>query len=169
MEIYSLKAVKSELDGELGLQDKRLQLQRTGNLVLVVVDAIDNIKWQEFQVPNRCNGLGNEASLSFPTGNFSLLRIGTLPFLQVGSRGLELFNYEHKKIAQILSPRTEPLQFLALGNKTRNLALYYYSLDEKKFEAAYRAINTGCDLPLACNPYEISVVLASIFPPRLTG
>ncbi|KAK6943234.1 Bulb-type lectin domain [Dillenia turbinata] len=172
--------------GTSGQGVERLQLLRTGNLVLV--DAIDNIKWQSFNFPTDVMVWGqrldvatrltsfplnstywysfeiqynkivlylNSGKLKYSYWEFQPTKNRNITFLQVGSRGLELFNDKHKKIAQILSPRTEPVQFLALGNKTGNLALYYYSPDEKKFEAAYRAINTSCDLPLACNPYGI--------------
>ncbi|GFY95749.1 D-mannose binding lectin protein with Apple-like carbohydrate-binding domain-containing protein [Actinidia rufa] len=78
-----------------------------------------------------------------------------ITFIQVGNKGLNLFGDQYTKIARIPMPRLEPLRFLALGNETGNLGLYYYSPDNAKFEASFLAINTTCDLPSACKPYGI--------------
>ncbi|EOY04519.1 D-mannose binding lectin protein with Apple-like carbohydrate-binding domain isoform 3 [Theobroma cacao] len=56
---------------------------------------------------------------------------------------------------KIASWRIQPLRFLALGNKTGNLGLYFYSPNTEKFEASFQALNSTCDLPLACKPYGI--------------
>ncbi|KAF3447994.1 hypothetical protein FNV43_RR08702 [Rhamnella rubrinervis] len=75
-----------------------------------------------------------------------------ITFIELGSKGLELFNDKHKKIAQIPSKVILPLRFLSLGNKTGNLGLYFYSPIIAKFEATFQALNNTCDLPLAyCN------------------
>ncbi|XP_059428205.1 G-type lectin S-receptor-like serine/threonine-protein kinase SD2-5 isoform X2 [Corylus avellana] len=78
-----------------------------------------------------------------------------ITYVKVASKGLVLFSDEYKKIAQIPSQAPEPLRFLALGNSTGNLGFYFYSPGEGKFEAAFQALNTTCDLPLACKPYGI--------------
>ncbi|XP_021655162.2 G-type lectin S-receptor-like serine/threonine-protein kinase SD2-5 isoform X2 [Hevea brasiliensis] len=80
-----------------------------------------------------------------------------ITFAELGSKGLALFNDNHHKMAKIsLSKRIHhPLGFLALGNKTGNLGLYFYSPDKQRFEAAFQALNTTCDLPLSCKPYGI--------------
>lgn len=78
-----------------------------------------------------------------------------ITFIQLGSKGLELFNDKLKKIAQIPSKVIQPLRFLSLGNKTGNLGLYFYSPIKAKFEATFQALNNTCDLPLACKPYGI--------------
>ncbi|XP_059668116.1 G-type lectin S-receptor-like serine/threonine-protein kinase SD2-5 [Cornus florida] len=78
-----------------------------------------------------------------------------ITFVALASKGLELFNDKHKKIAQILPQGLEPLQFLAVSNKTGNMELYYYSPSKGKFESSFKALNSTCDLPLACKPYGI--------------
>lgn len=84
-----------------------------------------------------------------------------LTFVQFGPKGLELFNHKHKKIAQIRSRKQEPLRFMSLGNGTGNLGLYYYSSEKGKFETSFQALNTTCDLPLACEPYGICTFSSS--------
>ncbi|KAM7532069.1 hypothetical protein LguiB_035479 [Lonicera macranthoides] len=79
-----------------------------------------------------------------------------ITFAGLATYGLEIFDDKHKKIAQILSRKgPQPLRFLALGNKTGNLGLYFYSPEKGKFEASFQVLNTTCDLPLACKPYGI--------------
>ncbi|XP_010256967.1 PREDICTED: G-type lectin S-receptor-like serine/threonine-protein kinase SD2-5 [Nelumbo nucifera] len=74
---------------------------------------------------------------------------------ELGSIGLKLFDRKHRKIAQMTANADEPVRFLALGDKTGNLGLYHYSPEIGKFEASFQALNTTCDLPLACEPYGI--------------
>lgn len=78
-----------------------------------------------------------------------------ITFIRLGSKGLDLFSDQYKKIAQISSQEHQLLRFLALGNSTGNLGLYFYSPERGKFEASFQALNTTCDLPLACKPYGI--------------
>lgn len=78
-----------------------------------------------------------------------------ITFIELGSKGLELFNDKHKKIAQVPSRVIQPLRFLSLGYKTGNLGLYFYSPIKAKFEATFQALNNTCDLPSACKPYGI--------------
>ncbi|XP_034693279.1 G-type lectin S-receptor-like serine/threonine-protein kinase SD2-5 [Vitis riparia] len=165
---------------------ERLQLSRTGNLVLV--DALNRIKWQSFNFPTDVMLWGQKFDLgtsltSFASNSDSFYSFEIQPnkialylnsgsrkhsywefkpsknrnitFVELGTKGLELFNNKHKKIAQILSQRLEPLRFMSLGNGTGNLGLYYYSSDKGKFETSFQALNTTCDLPLACEPYGI--------------
>lgn len=167
---------------------QRLQLLRTGNLVLV--DGLDQIKWQSFNFPTDVMLCGQRLSVasrltSFPSNSSSYysmeiehtrialyLKSGkknysywefkpsknrNVAFIELGSKGLELFSDKGKKIAQI-NPSEEtiqPLRFMALGNQTGNLRLYFYSPSVEKFDASFQVLNTTCDLPLACNPYGI--------------
>ncbi|KAL2541422.1 D-mannose binding lectin protein with Apple-like carbohydrate-binding domain [Abeliophyllum distichum] len=78
-----------------------------------------------------------------------------ITFVQLSSKGLEIFTGKHKRIDQITSNGPEPLRFLALRNNTGNLELYHYSAERGNFEESYEALNNTCDLPLACNPYGI--------------
>ncbi|KAJ4841466.1 hypothetical protein Tsubulata_015687 [Turnera subulata] len=79
-----------------------------------------------------------------------------ITFVELGAKGLEVFGDEYSQIAQIPSSRsTQPLRFLALVNRTGNLGLYFYSPENGTFEAAFQALTTTCDLPLACRPYGI--------------
>ncbi|GMH10003.1 hypothetical protein Nepgr_011844 [Nepenthes gracilis] len=78
-----------------------------------------------------------------------------ITFIKLTSRGFELFDGKFRKFAQILSQQLEPVRFLALENDTGNLGLYHYSAYNNKFEASFQALNTACDLPLKCAPYDI--------------
>ncbi|XP_009373138.1 G-type lectin S-receptor-like serine/threonine-protein kinase SD2-5 [Pyrus x bretschneideri] len=176
--------------GTSGQGVQRLQMLRTGNLVLV--DALGNIKWQSFNFPTDVMLSGQRLSVasrltsfpSNPTSYFSLeiepsrialyLNSGkwnysywefkptknrNIAYIQLGPKGLELFSYNQKKIAQI-HPSDEnfqfqPMRFLALENQTGNLRLYFYSPSMSKFDASFQALNTTCDLPLACKPYGV--------------
>ncbi|XP_022890844.1 PAN domain-containing protein At5g03700 isoform X2 [Olea europaea var. sylvestris] len=134
--------------GTSGQGVERLQLLRTGNLVLV--DSLNLIKWQSFNFPTNIMMWGQ--SLSSATRP-SIKK--NITFVQLSSEGLGLFTGKHQKIDQITSEGPEPLRFLALGNNTGNLGLYHYSAEQGEFEESYEALNTSCDLPLACKPYGI--------------
>ncbi|XP_022722786.1 G-type lectin S-receptor-like serine/threonine-protein kinase SD2-5 [Durio zibethinus] len=184
-----LKGAKERLGwrtGTSGQGVERLQILKTGNLVLV--DVLNQIKWQSFNFPTDVMLWGQRLDVatrltSFPRNSTSFytfeiqhnkialyLNSGKLKysywefkppknrnitFVELGSKGLEFFNDKHKKIAQIASWRIQPLRFLALGNKTGNIGLYFYSPNTQKFEASFQALNSTCDLPLACKPYGI--------------
>ncbi|XP_062094804.1 G-type lectin S-receptor-like serine/threonine-protein kinase SD2-5 [Humulus lupulus] len=173
--------------GTAGQGVERLQILRTGNLVLV--DALNRIKWQSFNFPTDVMLWGQRLNVatrltSFPSNSTSIYSLEiknnkialylnsgdssysywefkpsmnrNLSFMALSSKGLELFNDQSKKIAQIRSQvLNPPLRFLALGNKTGNLGLYFYSSSKAQFEASFQALNTTCDLPLACKPYGI--------------
>ncbi|KAK8573091.1 hypothetical protein V6N13_099906 [Hibiscus sabdariffa] len=172
--------------GTSGQGVERLQILRTGNLVLL--DVLNQIKWQSFNFPTDVMLWGQRLDVStwltsFPSNSTSFytfeirhdkvalyLNSGKLKysywefkpsknrnitFVELSSRGLELFNDKHKKIAQIVQWKVQPMRFLALGNKTGNLGLYFYSPTTQKFEASFQALNSTCDLPLACKPYGI--------------
>lgn len=166
---------------------QRLEILRTGNLVLV--DALNRIKWQSFNFPTDVMLWGQRLNVatrltSFPSNSsvfysfeiqrnkialylisgkwnysyweFKPSKNRNITFVELASKGLEIFNDKHRKIAQISSKMIQqPLRFLALGNKTGNLGLYFYSPTKQSFEAAFKALNTTCDLPLACRPYGI--------------
>ncbi|KAF5952404.1 hypothetical protein HYC85_010348 [Camellia sinensis] len=185
-----LKGQKEQVgwrSGTSGQGVQRLNLLRTGNLVLV--DDLNMIKWQSFNFPTNIMLWGQRLNVatrltSFPSNSsnssFSFeiqndkialyLNSGKLKyaywefkppdnqnitFIKVGNKGLELFGDKYTKITQIPSGRLEPLRFLALGNETGNLGLYYYSPDTGNFKASFQALNSTCDLPLACKPYGI--------------
>lgn len=76
-------------------------------------------------------------------------------FVGLTSKSLEIYDDRFKKVAQLKSERSESLRFLALENRTGDLRLYYFSPEKGKFESSFQAINTKCDLPLACKPYGI--------------
>ncbi|XP_044474261.1 G-type lectin S-receptor-like serine/threonine-protein kinase SD2-5 [Mangifera indica] len=166
---------------------ERLQILKTGNLVLL--DALNLIKWQSFNFPTDVILWGQSLNLatrltSFPTNStefytfeiqydkialylhsgkwnysyweFKPSKNRNITYIVLGSKGLEVYNDKAKKIAQIFSSQQlDPLRFLALGNKTGNFGLYYFSEDDYNFKAAFQAINDTCDLPLACKPCDI--------------
>lgn len=159
----------------------------TGNLILV--DALNLIKWQTFNFPTDVMLWGQRLSsrtrlTSFIGNNSSLfysfeirydkivlsLNSGkwkysywefkpygekNITYIELTSKALEIFNGKFQKVAQITSEQLQPLRFLALGNTTGNLGLYYYSAEKQGFQASFQALNGTCDLPLACKPYGI--------------
>ncbi|GAA0184010.1 hypothetical protein LIER_31324 [Lithospermum erythrorhizon] len=78
-----------------------------------------------------------------------------ITYVQLTSKGLEVYNDLFKRTAQISSQNVEAVRFLALENSTGNFGLYYYSDDKGDFEASFQATNSTCDLPLACKAYGI--------------
>ncbi|XP_020233464.1 PAN domain-containing protein At5g03700 isoform X2 [Cajanus cajan] len=173
--------------GTSGQGVKRLQILRTGNLVLV--DALYNIKWQSFNFPTdvmlrgqqldvatRLTSSQSNSSLFYYSFeienkkvamylNYGKLRYSywgfqpsmnrSITYVKLSSRGLVLFDVKYKKIAQIPAKGIHPLRFLALKNETGNLGLYYYSPEKGNFVASFQALNSTCDLPIACRPYGI--------------
>ncbi|XP_031378534.1 PAN domain-containing protein At5g03700 isoform X2 [Punica granatum] len=100
----------------------------------------------------------NSGQFKYSYWDFAPSKNRNITFLQLGTRGLELFDYPHKKIAQILpsrKPKTEAPRFLALNNESGNMGLYYYSPEDRRFSADFQALNKTCDLPTACRPYGI--------------
>ncbi|KAL6998498.1 hypothetical protein U1Q18_008627 [Sarracenia purpurea var. burkii] len=99
----------------------------------------------------------NSGNLKYSYWEFKPSENQNITFIELGTKGLEFFGENYTKIDQIIPSRGlgEPLRFLALGNETGNLGFYYYSPEKGKFEASFLALNTNCDLPLACEPYEI--------------
>ncbi|CAK7343642.1 unnamed protein product [Dovyalis caffra] len=186
-----LKGPKDQIGwrtGTSGQGVERLEIMKTGNLVLV--DGLNRIKWQSFNFPTNVMLWGQRLNVatrltSFPNNSsafysfeiqhnkivlylssgkrnysyweFKPTKNRNITFIELGSKGLEIFNDRPKKIAQIPSSgmQFQPLRFLALGNKTGNMGLYFYSPNKGIFEAAFQALNTTCDLPLACRPYGI--------------
>ncbi|XAR68738.1 hypothetical protein NMG60_11000092 [Bertholletia excelsa] len=171
--------------GTSGQGVQRLQLLRTGNLVLV--DAFNLIKWQSFNFPTNIVLWGQRLNVatrltSFPSNSTSYFTFEILndklalylisnnfnyayweykpsgnqniTFIKVGTKGLEIYGDRYTRIEVIRSSRPEPVRFMALGNETGNLGLYYYS-PGGKFEPSFKALNSTCDLPLACKPYGI--------------
>ncbi|XP_061368500.1 PAN domain-containing protein At5g03700 [Gastrolobium bilobum] len=172
--------------GTSGQGVKRLQILSTGNLVLV--DALNHIKWQSFNFPtdvmlwgqqldvatrltssqrnsslfysfeienNKVALYLNSGKLRYSYWEFQPSMNRSITYVKLSSRGLVLFDVKYKKIAQILSQGIYPLRFLALKNETGNFGLYYYSPEKAKFEASFQALNSTCDLPIACRPYGI--------------
>ncbi|KAL3826184.1 hypothetical protein ACJIZ3_022213 [Penstemon smallii] len=171
--------------GTSGQGVERLQILRTGNLVLV--DSLNFIKWQSFNFPTDIMLWGQRLSsqtrlTSFPINStlFYSLEIQNdkiALYLNLGRSKYSYWEYQPStkqnitfiqltstgleifngkhRFDQIKSANPDPLRFLALENSTGDLKLYRYSEENEKFEASYQAINFTCDLPLACRPYGI--------------
>nr|XP_012569058.1 putative receptor protein kinase ZmPK1 isoform X2 [Cicer arietinum] len=107
---------------------KRLQILKTGNLVLL--DELNNIKWQSFNFPTdvmlRSQQLDIATRLTSSRTNSSLFYS---------------FEIENNKVALYVN--------------SGNFGLYYYSSEKSKFEASFQALNRTCDLPISCKPYGI--------------
>ncbi|MBA0830776.1 hypothetical protein Goarm_015283, partial [Gossypium armourianum] len=101
----------------------------------------------------------NSGKLKYSYWEFKPPNNTNISFLELGSKGLVLFNDEHRKMAQIpswwRSIQPPSVRFLALGNETGNLGLYSYSPKKQSFEASFQVLNSKCDFPLACKPYGI--------------
>lgn len=110
----------------------------------------------------------NHGSSKYSYWDFAPSLSRNITFVKLGTKGLELFNYEYKKIARITAPRSEPPRFLALDNRTGNMGLYYYSPGEAKFAASFLALNATCDLPMSCPPYGICTLSSACSCIRLT-
>lgn len=155
----------------------------------MLVDSMNNLKWQSFNFPTDVMLWGqrldvatrltsfqsnssffysfeieskgitlylNTGKLRYSYWEFKPSMNRNITFVKLGSRGLDLFDVRYKKIAQIPSQGFHhPLRFLALKNETGNFGLYYYSPEKAKFEASFQALNSTCDLPIACRPYGI--------------
>ncbi|KAI3474267.1 hypothetical protein Pfo_029055 [Paulownia fortunei] len=171
--------------GTSGQGVKRLNLLRTGNLVLV--DALNFIKWQSFNFPTDIMLWGQRLSsqtrlTSFPVNstlfysmeiqndkialylNFGKWKYSYWEYRPSGEQNITFVQLTSNgleifngkhKFDEIKSTGPEPLRFLALENSTGNLRLYHYSEGKEKFEASYQALSFTCDLPLACKPYGI--------------
>ncbi|XP_057970517.1 G-type lectin S-receptor-like serine/threonine-protein kinase SD2-5 [Malania oleifera] len=97
----------------------------------------------------------NSGNMQYSYWDFKPSSTRNITFVEVGTRGLEFFDDKNRKFALIPSQRLEPVRFLALGNRTGNLELFFYSTEKEKFEASFQALKTTCDLPMACKPYGI--------------
>ncbi|MFQ6632434.1 hypothetical protein Gotur_009526 [Gossypium turneri] len=101
----------------------------------------------------------NSGKLKYSYWEFKPPNNTNISFLELGSKGLVLFNDEHSKMAQIpswwRSIQPPSVRFLALGNETGNLGLYSYSPKKQRFEASFQVLNSKCDIPLAFKPYGI--------------
>ncbi|KAI3968345.1 hypothetical protein MKW92_052334 [Papaver armeniacum] len=176
--------------GTSGQGVERLQLLRIGNLVLL--DAMDRIKWQSFDFPanvilwgqefnfstrltssisgnstafysfeiqnNRIGLYLNSDKFKYSYWEFSPTEGRNIVSAEMGSTGLKLFDQNRRKFAQISSTKQKLLRFLALSETNGNLGLYHYSVEKRKFEASFKALNEICDFPLACGTYSICTV-----------
>ncbi|KAL7095164.1 hypothetical protein ACP275_10G007200 [Erythranthe tilingii] len=170
--------------GTSGQGVERLNLLRTGNLVLV--DALNLIKWQSFNFPTDIMLWGQRLSsqtrlTSFPVNStlFYSMEIQydkIALYLNYGKWKYSYWEYQpsiKKNITfmqltsiglEIFNGKNEfdsiklndPPRFLSLEKSTGNLNIYHYSEEKGKFEATYEALSLSCDLPLSCNkPYGI--------------
>ncbi|KAI3927118.1 hypothetical protein MKX01_029886 [Papaver californicum] len=109
-----------------------------------------------FEIQNNSIGLYlNSGKFKYSYWEFSPTEGGNIESGELGSTGLKLFDQNHRKFAQISSKKHRPTRFLALSETNGNLGLYHYSLQKRKFEVSFKALNEICDLPLACGPYSI--------------
>ncbi|XP_065854243.1 G-type lectin S-receptor-like serine/threonine-protein kinase At5g35370 isoform X2 [Euphorbia lathyris] len=132
--------------------------QRLNVATLLTSFPTNSTAFYSFEIQQNKIGLYlNLGNWNYSYWEFKTSNNTNITFLQLASKGLELFNDRNHKIAQISNNIQihKPLRFLALSNKTGNLGLYFYSPEKGNFEAAFQALNTSCDLPLACKPYDI--------------
>ncbi|KAK9067789.1 hypothetical protein SSX86_011900 [Deinandra increscens subsp. villosa] len=166
---------------------KRLQLSKSGNLVLV--DEYNIIKWQSFHFPTNVmlwgqrldvgtkltsHSTNSDSFYSFEihreklalylnSGNlfkysyweFNPMKPKNISSIRLATNGLQLFDDENHKIAQIPTKRLKLLRFLAVENTTGNLGFYYYSTTTHKFETSFQALRNECDQPNFCKANEI--------------
>ncbi|KAI3507304.1 hypothetical protein L1887_22244 [Cichorium endivia] len=97
----------------------------------------------------------NSGNFKYSYWEFKPMQPRKISFIRLASNGLQLFNDESHKIAQIPSKRLQLLRFLAIENTTGNLGLYYYSATTTKFEASFQALRNKCDQPNICKANDI--------------
>ncbi|XP_058114151.1 PAN domain-containing protein At5g03700 isoform X1 [Magnolia sinica] len=171
--------------GSYGQGVKMLQLQRTGNLILI--DIENNTKWQSFDFPadiilwhQRLYAPAQLTSFSANSASYYSLQIRhdkIAMYLYSNSRNYSYWEFKPNK--------NRSISFAELGSKglklfnsqyhkiaqvptngqepirflalskTGNLRFYYYSPHSGKFEASFQLLNSTCDLPLTCGPYGI--------------
>ncbi|KAJ4970121.1 hypothetical protein NE237_003220 [Protea cynaroides] len=120
--------------------------------------SINSSEFYSFEVQNKKIALYlNYGTWKYSYWEFRPSRNQNITFVKLGLTGLKIFSGRHQRIGQILPTRYEPVRFLALGNETGNMGLYYYSLDKRKFEASFQALNEICDLPQACKAHGICI------------
>ncbi|KFK34414.1 hypothetical protein AALP_AA5G141500 [Arabis alpina] len=169
--------------GTSGQGVERFEIQSTGNLVLV--DAMNMIKWQSFNFPTDVMLSGQRLDVatqltSFPKDStlfysFEVLRDKIALFLNLNKLKYSYWEYkpiENKTVNFVrlgskgldifddnshkIGRIEKPMiRFLAIGKKTGNFGLYSYKPETGKFEASFQAISNTCDLPVACKPYGI--------------
>ncbi|XP_024980851.1 G-type lectin S-receptor-like serine/threonine-protein kinase SD2-5 [Cynara cardunculus var. scolymus] len=100
----------------------------------------------------------NSGTFKYSYWEFNPEKPVEISFVRLASNGLQIFNDESHKIAQIPSKRLQLLRFLAVENTTGNLGLYYYSTKTMKLEASFRALRNKCDEPNFCAADEICTV-----------
>ncbi|ESQ45344.1 hypothetical protein EUTSA_v100103480mg, partial [Eutrema salsugineum] len=175
--------------GTSGQGVERLEIQSTGNLVLL--DAMNLIKWQSFNFPTDVMLSGQRLDVatqltSFPKDStlfysFKVLRDKIALFINLNKLKYSYWEYkptENKTVnfvrlgskglelfddnSHIIGRIEQPLiRFMAIGNKTGNLGLYSYKPEKGKFEASFQAVSNTCDLPVACKPYGICTLSKS--------
>ncbi|XP_020879597.1 G-type lectin S-receptor-like serine/threonine-protein kinase At5g24080 isoform X1 [Arabidopsis lyrata subsp. lyrata] len=160
--------------GTSGQGVERLEIQSTGNLVLV--DAKNLIKWQSFNFPTDVMLSGQKLDVatqltSFPNDStlfysFEILRDKIALFLNLNKLKYSYWEYEpieknttvnfvrlglkgldlFDDNSHIIGRIEQPLiRFLALGNRTGNLGLYSYKPEKGKFEATFQAVVSNGD------------------------
>ncbi|KAL9227771.1 hypothetical protein vseg_003422 [Gypsophila vaccaria] len=101
------------------------------------------------------NSVDNRNNTKYSYWEFQPSPTTNITFIDLSSKGLDLFDAMYRNFSQIVSPIRQQVRFVALENDTGNLGFYYYSPYKDKFEASYQVLNATCDLPMACSPYGI--------------
>ncbi|KAK9124673.1 hypothetical protein Sjap_014275 [Stephania japonica] len=159
-----LKGSKGQIGWRSGTSgqgvEQRLQLLGTGDLVLTT--GTNLTKWRSFDTPTDVMLWGQRISIA--------TRLTSFP---TSTNMFYTFEIQHDKIALLLNSGTlrysywdfrptraetsHLLIWVQQGSSylMGNLGFYHYSPTKGKFEASFQALNTTCDLPLACGPYGI--------------
>ncbi|KAK1284507.1 G-type lectin S-receptor-like serine/threonine-protein kinase SD2-5 [Acorus calamus] len=169
--------------GTAGRGVERLQLLKTGNLVLM--DKESNIKWQTFDHPTDTMLWGQNLHASAKLSSFDENSTVFYTF-EIQHNKLALYlNHNRRKYSywEMKISRDRNISYARLGStglkifdrtskkmaqilikhdekarflalgKTGNLVMYHYESQEGKFMDSFRAINGFCDLPLPCGQF----------------
>ncbi|KAK1412450.1 hypothetical protein QVD17_33715 [Tagetes erecta] len=97
----------------------------------------------------------NSGTFKYSYWEFNPKKPENISFIRLATNGLQIFDDNNHKMAQIPSKRLKLLRFLAIENTTGNLGFYYYAMTTKKFEASFQALRNKCDQPKFCKVNEI--------------
>ncbi|XP_023749917.1 EP1-like glycoprotein 3 isoform X2 [Lactuca sativa] len=97
----------------------------------------------------------NSGNFKYSYWEFNPTKPQKISFIRLALNGLQLFNDDNHKIAQIPSKRLQRLRFLAIENTTGNIGFYYYSTTTTKFEASFQSLRNKCDQPNLCKANDI--------------
>ncbi|KAI3836650.1 hypothetical protein MKX03_034933 [Papaver bracteatum] len=186
--VLLLRGSERQIGWTSGTSGQGVELLRIGNLVLL--DAMDRIKWQSFDFPaniilwgqvfnfstrltssvsgnstmfysfeiqnNRLGLYLNSGKFKYSYWEFSPTDGRNIISAELGSTGLNLFDQNHRKFAQMSSRKHKVMRFLALSEQTEiwDCIIIHLKRENLKLPLKLR-MKYSFLFPLACEPYSI--------------